>query len=244
MRASEFEFRHRSWFIILIFVLAFGCYTFQRVNAVEWLLFGLLGISGPFRGVFPGSWAAHLVFALGAALVGVAAFIRTWGTAYLNTEVMRDSVVRSERLVADGPYRYVRNPLYLGSLMMAAGIGLMASPVGWLVLIAGLGIFFLRLIGREEFGLLNSQSDLYRAYREQVPRLWPVFRPRVPAGGNRARWSQAAAGEIMMWALFAGSLTFSCTLDVKVFDLLVAGGFILSRVIPRWMKRRSEPIRA
>ena len=243
MRASEFEFRHRSWFIFLIFLLALGCYSFQRVNAVEWLL-SVMGLSGPVRGVFPASMAAHLFFAIGAAVVGVAAFIRTWGTAYLKTEVMRDSVVRSERLVADGPYRYVRNPLYLGSLMMAAGIGLMASPVGWLVLMAGLGTFFLRLIGSEELSLLNNQGDSYRAYLQQVPRLWPACRPRVPASGNRARWGQAVAGEIGMWALFAGLGIFAFTLDLKAFDIVVVGGVFLSRVVPRWMKRRSKPVKA
>jgi protein-S-isoprenylcysteine O-methyltransferase Ste14 len=243
MCASDFEFRHRSWVFFLVFLLGFGCYAFQKVNAVEWLL-NLLGLSGPVAGVSPLTPAGHLMFAVGAVSVGLAALIRTWGTAYLRTEVMRDSAVRTERLVADGPYRYVRNPLYLGSLMMAAGIGLMASPIGWLVLMAGFVFALRRLIGREEFFLVEKQGAAYRAYLERVPRLWPALWPRVPASGNRPRWTQAVAGEIAMWSIFAGSAMFAFTFDLKVFEVLVVGGFFLSRVIPRWMKRRSEQSKA
>ena len=35
MRASEFEFRHRFWVIVLIFFAAFSCYIFEPVNAVR-----------------------------------------------------------------------------------------------------------------------------------------------------------------------------------------------------------------
>jgi protein-S-isoprenylcysteine O-methyltransferase Ste14 len=48
---------------------------------------------------------------LGAFLMVCAAFFRTWGTAYLQANVMRDSRVHTEKLLADGPYRRVRNPL-------------------------------------------------------------------------------------------------------------------------------------
>src|SRR5262250_2812371 len=50
---------------------------------------------------------------LGAALLGVAAMLRTWASAYLHAEVVYASEVKTEALVADGPYRRVRNPLYL-----------------------------------------------------------------------------------------------------------------------------------
>ena len=239
MRASNFEFRHRLGVIILIFLLGFECYTFERVNAVEWLL-RALGRAGPVAGMFPAAPAAHVIFALGAALVGAAACLRTWGTAYLKNDVVRDSVVRAERLVADGPYRYVRNPLYLGSILMAAGIGLMASPIGWLVIVAGMLVAFRRLIGREEPSLLEQQGDAYRAYLERVPRLWPALRPRVPAGGNRPRWGQAWAGEMWMWFLFAGSAAFAATLNRRWFDGIVMAGFFLSLAVRIYLKHQAQ----
>ncbi|HTV54854.1 MAG TPA: isoprenylcysteine carboxylmethyltransferase family protein [Terriglobia bacterium] len=200
MRATEFEFRHRFWFIVLIFAAAFGCYIFEPVNAVEWLL-KLLGNSGP--GVFPAP--AHFIFAAGAAAVAAAAWMRTWGTAYLNTEVVHDRAAHSERLVADGPYRYVRNPLYLGNILLAFGLCLMASPIGAVVLVAGMGFFVRRLVGYEEGLLLGKQGAAYQLFLERVPRLWPALRPRLPAGKAQPRWAQAWGGEMWMWAIFAGS---------------------------------------
>lgn len=44
-------------------------------------------------------------------LVGAAAEIRTWATAYLGSEIVFDLNLHTNRLVADGPYRYVGNPL-------------------------------------------------------------------------------------------------------------------------------------
>jgi len=43
--------------------------------------------------------------------------------AYLHSSVVHDSQLHSDRLVADGPYRRVRNPLYLGNILLAFGLG-------------------------------------------------------------------------------------------------------------------------
>lgn len=239
MRASEFEFRHRVWVIILVFFAGFGCYFFDPVNAVEWLL-KALGHSGAILGIFPATPAAHVIFAVGAILVGAAALVRTWGTAYLNSDVVHDRAVHDERLVADGPYRYVRNPLYFGNLLMAAGIGLMASPIGWLVLVAGMALAVLRLIGCEESFLFKKQGDAYRAYLERVPRLWPSLQARLPSSGAQPRWGQAWVGEMGMWALFVGSADFVFTLSGKAFDVIVIAGFVVSRLAQISMNRQTQ----
>jgi protein-S-isoprenylcysteine O-methyltransferase Ste14 len=51
---------------------------------------------------------------------------------------------------ADGPYRYLRNPLYLGAILIALGLGLTASRLGFGLLVGAITAFTLRLIGREE----------------------------------------------------------------------------------------------
>ncbi len=105
MRATDFEFRYRFWFITLIFSLAFSCYTFDHVNAAVALVKLLAG-----RGFDMNSLAARqgiqILFALSATLVIAAAWMRTWGSAYLRAEVVHDSALRTEKLVADGPFRY------------------------------------------------------------------------------------------------------------------------------------------
>ena len=156
MHASKFEFEQRFWLIGVIFGVGFWLYAIDRTNAVV----GLLRVIAP--SIDPnsdaGNRAAQIVFALGALLVFGAAFLRTWATAYLRTEVVHDAKQHSEALVADGPYRYVRNPLYLANLPLIAGVGFMASRLGWLVMILGMWTFMYRLIRREEDGLLETRA--------------------------------------------------------------------------------------
>src|ERR1700735_788528 len=169
MRATKFEFEQRFWIIGAIIWIGFFLYRFDHVNFAV----GLLHVVAPSIDLE----SAHannlcrLIFGAGALLVFLAAMFRTWATAYLKTEVVHDMSVHSEGLVADGPYRYVRNPLYLANIPFAAGIGTMASRVGFVVMVTGVFVLNYRLILREEAELLPSQGESYRRYLQAVPRL-------------------------------------------------------------------------
>jgi protein-S-isoprenylcysteine O-methyltransferase Ste14 len=243
MRATDFEFRHRFWFIVLVFVLGFGCYAIQPVNSVEWL-YQLLGRPTKVAGIVPAGVASRAILVFGTLLILAGALLRTWGTAYLNNQIVRDDVVRAERLVADGPYRYVRNPLYLGNVLLATGLGPLASPIGWFILVAGTIFVVLRLIGREEPFLLEKQGDAYRAYLERVPRLWPALRPRLPSGGTEPRWGQSWLAEMWLWILFAASAVFDATLNARLLDYIVWIGFAVYFPLRILMKRRSARLQA
>src|ERR1700732_581443 len=134
------------------------------------------------------------VIVVGAVLVFLTAALRTWGAAYLRTSIVHDTAQHSEALVADGPFRYTRNPLYFANLPMAAGIGVLASWLGWVFLVVANWIFVYRLIFREEEALRQSQGESYRAYCRVVPRFWPSFTPRVPSGNCAPKWGQALVG--------------------------------------------------
>jgi protein-S-isoprenylcysteine O-methyltransferase Ste14 len=135
MRASKFEFEQRFWIMGIIISIGFFLYFADRANFAA----GLLNLLAPTidldgrRGIF----FLRLIFGAGAVLIFLAAMLRTWATAYLRTEIVHDSSQHSEALVADGPFRYVRNPLYLANLPMVAGIGVMASRLGWLFMFVG-----------------------------------------------------------------------------------------------------------
>jgi protein-S-isoprenylcysteine O-methyltransferase Ste14 len=139
MRATKFEFEQRFWIVGMIFCVGFGLSSLDHVYFVVALLHLLAPTVDPdsARGLF----SLRLIFGAGAGLLFLAAVLRTWATAYLRTEVVHDASQHSEALVADGPYRYVRNPLYLANLPMAAGIGVMASRLGWLFMIVGIWLF-------------------------------------------------------------------------------------------------------
>src|SRR5260370_40034982 len=91
---------------------------------------------------------ARIVILVGSLLVFLAAALRTWGAAYLRTEVVHDTAQHSEALVADGPFRYSRNPLYLANLPMAAGIGGLARLSGFLFFVLADLIFGFLVIFR------------------------------------------------------------------------------------------------
>ncbi len=87
--------------------------------------------------------AAAIVLALAAALV------RTWGAAYLGATVVKDPAMRAGALVAAGPYRYVRNPLYLGIGLHTLAIAILMPTSGAVFAIVAMVLFDLRLIGAE-----------------------------------------------------------------------------------------------
>src|SRR5208283_2998000 len=208
MAASEFEFRQRFWIIGAIFCLAFLTYNLDHQNAGA----TLTGWIAPIRGTAASRTDYQLTFAVAALFAIAAAVVRTWGTAYLNSEVMIAMRVQTSRLVADGPYRYVRSPLYFGNILLAVGFGLMASRIGFVILVVGMIVFCYRLILREEAEIAASRGDPYRAYCATVPRLLPALRPKLPSAGSVPNWGDGVLGEVFMWVMAASVIAFAITL--------------------------------
>jgi protein-S-isoprenylcysteine O-methyltransferase Ste14 len=241
MRATDFEFRHRFFFIVAIFALAFLTYKFDHVTAVVALgrLFAGRSLGMSSLAVRHGIQA---LIGVSATLVIAAAWVRTWGSAYLRAEVVQDTKVHTEKLVADGPFRYVRNPLYFGNLLMAAGIGLLSSRTGWFLLVIGNILFLRRLIGREEAALLETQGEGYGAYLAAVPRLWPSLVPRVPAGVTQPKWPQALLGEGWLWILGLDGLILAWKLNIHLYGRigwLCAAAYFLRWLVLTWRRRRN-----
>ena len=235
-RATEFEFRHRFWIISGTFCLGFSCYMWDHVNmSVAMTRMVLGGLNSPLAGLW-----IRTILAVGVLMVTLAALVRSWAEAYLHSSVVHDSKLHSDRLVADGPYRYLRNPLYLGNILLAVGMVPMASRTGSLVLVLGTIPFVFRLILREEASLLESQGDSYRRYFETVPRLWPSLRPRVPAGGGRPNWVDGFAGETFVWSFAIGMAVFDVTLRLVHFWIIMGAGFVVY-FLQAWLRKRRKP---
>ncbi len=230
MRATNFEFQYRFYIVCLIFWFGFGCYRFDHQNAAESVAL-LLGLKSML--------ALKLILGFGAVTVALGATIRTWATAYIHSDVVHDPELHSERLVADGPYRYVRNPLYLGVLLLSAGMGLMASRLGWLVLIAANTVFYLRLVLREEAALAIAQGEPYLAYKRAVPRILPSLTPRLPSSGRTPQWGQAFLGESFMWGFAVLTLLFAVTLwSQRLWEF--AGVIVLGYFAGQMLLRRKR----
>jgi hypothetical protein len=242
MRATNAEFHYRFWIICGTYFLGFACYNFDRVNVMEALARWVFRAGDPGLHSLAARHFFRAVFTISALLVAASAWVRTWGGAYLRSEVVHDTAVHSERLVADGPYRYVRNPLYFGSMLLATGMAFMASRAGAVILIVGNLLIVLRLIGREEAALSAAQGENYGAYVKAVPRLWPAFRPRLPLGSLGPRWPQAILGEGWIWIFAIDGFLFVFTLNSHLYVTLlwsVAGTYLLV-----WnLFLRSRPLR-
>lgn len=223
MIATEFEFRYRSLLNLIHFWVAFQLYSFDHVNVV-WAFFPWNNPRGAF--------VARIVFGFGALILAVAAAIRTWAAAYLQSTVVHDTALHAERIVADGPYRHVRNPLYIGTFLMAFGLGLLASRSGFVVLVVGAAIRIRRLIGREEFQLEQQQGERFREFCRRVPSILPSIRPRIAAAGLTPRWRQALWGEAIMWGLFVTMIAFTVTLRDRVAEVLCGTTMVL------WLSQR------
>jgi protein-S-isoprenylcysteine O-methyltransferase Ste14 len=238
VRASDFEFRHRFAFIGGVFFLGFSISFLDPRNVVALLL--------EASGVTPGSpefgRALHVGFAIGALLSLACAALRTWAAAYLTTDVVHDTSVHSDRLVADGPYRHVRNPLYFALFLLTIAFALLANPYGAIVMLCGIAWIVLRLIGREEGDLLASQGEAYAAYCAAVPRLLPSISPRVPSAGGVPRYAQAFRGEAFMGSFALGLVAFAITMNWRWIGVGVGLGYVLSLFGPaRIAKRRARP---
>jgi protein-S-isoprenylcysteine O-methyltransferase Ste14 len=230
MKATLFEFRNRRWFIISIFLIGFEFYWLDHVQSGEWVA-QFLALHFPQTSL--SAWT-RAVFVFAAVVLVLSAALRSWGTAYLQTAVMQSRTVVTDRLLADGPFRHVRNPLYLGNIFMAVGVGLVASRAGFIFLLVAIMVFHCRLILREEAELSATQGESYRAYCARVPRLWFSIFPRVPAAGNKAHWLNGIFGEVFHWAIALGGILYAFTFNMKIYWIV----FYLSLVPGIWFRFR------
>jgi protein-S-isoprenylcysteine O-methyltransferase Ste14 len=212
MRATDFEFRNRVWIFALIFGLPFLLLIVDP-TPIGGRLADWLAATVPMEEIY----ALHIVFAIAALLMLVALGLRMWGSAYLSRAVVHDHAVHSEVLHADGPYRHVRNPLYLGNVLMAWAFSFFLPVVGWPLVVIGVPFFCYRLIGREEAALETEQGENYRAFMRAVPRLWPSLRARMPAGSSKPDWVNGLAAEAFFLSFAIGITAFAITIDVHWF---------------------------
>lgn len=110
--------------------------------------------------------------------------IRLWGVAIAGSETRTTGPVGGSFLITKGPFAYVRNPLYLGNILMYFGAGIMANtPV--LAAIA-FGYFFLQyslIVSLEEEYLRKTFAEEFADYCKAVPRFFPAMK-RYDGGGH------------------------------------------------------------
>jgi protein-S-isoprenylcysteine O-methyltransferase Ste14 len=93
-------------------------------------------------------------------------------------------VKKNEELTTSGPYAYTRNPLYLGSFIMAVGFAV-AARSGWVLLMMVLMFLVIYVpVIRSEEAFLRQKFSSFEEYARRVPRLLP--RPTPDEAGATA----------------------------------------------------------
>jgi protein-S-isoprenylcysteine O-methyltransferase Ste14 len=108
------------------------------------------------------------------ALLGEA--LRLWGVSIAGTETRTTGRVGGTHLFVDGPFGYVRNPLYVGNIAMYVGVGVMANALTPYLILFALGFFILQyrlIVVKEEEYLSATFGDEYARYVQHVPRFIP-----------------------------------------------------------------------
>jgi protein-S-isoprenylcysteine O-methyltransferase Ste14 len=222
MKATNWEFANRALVFGMIFGLSFPLYVLDHQNSAV-ALSNWIG----FRFQIDADPIARLLFAFAAALLVLAALLRTWASSYLHAEVVYAAEVKTGSLVADGPYRQLRNPLYFANVLMAIALGVMMSRLGLFVAVVAMLVFCYRLILREEAELQASQGEPYESYTKAVPRLWPALWPLIPSAGRQARWADGFKAESWYWGFAAALIAFAITLSLKLFFAILAASLAL-----------------
>ena len=116
---------------------------------------------------------------LGFILIIVGEFFRLWGVSYAGSETRTTGNVGGTYLVVSGAYSFVRNPLYVGNMLMYLGVGIMSMALfPYLQIIAILFFFFQYtvIIKEEEAFLQSKYGKSYENYCEAVPKLIPSLK--------------------------------------------------------------------
>lgn len=117
-----------------------------------------------------------LTLGLPVSLAGLA--LRAWAAGHL---------AKNERLATTGPYAFTRNPLYLGTALVAAGLLISARSVVLAALFAAVFLLVYFPVIELESQHLRKLFPEYEAYCSRVPLLLPRLHPADSTGGWQAR---------------------------------------------------------
>lgn len=156
------------------------------------------------------AWLSHptirsLAFGLPVSAAGL--LLRAWAAGHLEKNI---------RLAETGPYAYVRNPLYIGTLIVAAGLAMASDRWALAGLFAAVFLLiYLPAIELEEQHL-RALFPRFAAYSERVPALWPAF-------------TKAKSPQRFRFSLYVRNREYQALLG-----FLLGAAFLITKVLRGW----------
>jgi protein-S-isoprenylcysteine O-methyltransferase Ste14 len=164
-----------------------------------------------FAGVF--LWLAHPSpesLALSLILVTPGVALRAYASGY---------VKKNSELTRTGPYAHTRNPLYLGSLLIALGFAIAARNVG---VVIGIAILFFAIylpVIHSEEAFLRQTFAGFDAYCAHVPRLFPRLTPARHEGAEAGSFSPALYRKHREYNALIGAAAIYAALLLRLYLL-------------------------
>ena len=120
-----------------------------------------------------------VLFAIGAGIAAAGAAVRMWASGY---------VMKNKELATNGPYAYVRHPLYVGNILLLFGFSV-ASAQGWsfVLMAALLWFYYPPTISYEDNKLHDIFGEEWVAWSKNIHALIPTFGDK--AGDVKSSWS-------------------------------------------------------
>jgi len=133
---------------------------------------------------------------VGAAIAGLGLLARAAAAGHLR---------KNSQLTISGPYARVRNPLYLGSMLLAIGFAVAARS--WIVaalLLGYFGFFYTLTVRREERSLAALHGAAFTEYAARVP----AFLPRLRAARSDS--------QSFSWSLYRSNREYNATIGMAL----------------------------
>ena len=243
MRASALEFRLRMAINAIIIILGFWApwieawHIGRRISLLEWLALEL-----GRAGIASFSLATRALLILAMLIAAKAALFRVWGAAYLGPSTVNSMNMVAGKVVADGPYRYLRNPLYIGLWCMIIALAFLMPVSGAVFAVILSAIFAVRLTLGEEAFLTMKSGEFYVAYMRAVPRFIPRLRGAPARGNARPYWLRASLTELTPIGAFVAIIIFWSTYDPELTGRVILVFFGASLVVRAFLP--SVPVKS
>lgn len=121
-----------------------------------------------------------LTFGVGVSIALGGILVRAWAAGHIR---------KNDQLTTGGPYAHTRNPLYLGSFLVAAGVAVAAHWSMLLLVVAFFALVYAPTMRQERRDMLMRFPGDFPSYERNVPPFVPRARPWRARDGGRETFS-------------------------------------------------------
>ncbi|WP_348263630.1 methyltransferase [Telmatobacter sp. DSM 110680] len=204
----------------------------RRISLLEWLALELSR-----TGIASFSTGTTALLILASLIAAKAVLFRVWGAAYLGPTTVNSGSMVAGEVMADGPYRYMRNPLYIGLLCMVIALAFLMPVTGAAFALILITAFSIRLTLGEEAFLTAKIGEPYAAYLHAVPRFIPRFRGAPVPAGTKPQWLRAFVAELTPIGVLVAIIVYARNYDPQLTGRIILIFFGASLVVRAFLPR-------